>query len=241
MSPGDADVPLPPWTRAPQRTPRRRRDPLTQEAIVDAALAMLDTAGLDLLSMRRVARSLGTTAGALYWHVGSKDGLLDLVFDRIIGEQPVPDPDPDRWSEQVKQVARTMRATILSHRDVVRLSIGRIPMGPNALRYSDRLVAILRAGGLSPRLAVSGHQLLMSIVNGFAIDETGEGGRPPTELPPPDAAMARDYLATLPADRFPHLAELADHFADDAGDRFELLLDLFVDGLAQRARGEHVS
>ena len=38
-------------------------------------------------------------------------------------------------------------ATILGHRDIVRLSIGRIPMGPNALRYADRVLAILRAGG----------------------------------------------------------------------------------------------
>jgi AcrR family transcriptional regulator len=228
-------IPPPPWTRAPRPGPQRR-DPLTQEAIVDAALAMLDTAGLDALSMRRVARTLGTTAGALYWHVGSKDGLLDLVFDRIIGEQPVPDPNPDRWQEQVKEVGRTMRATILRHRDVVRLSIGRLPMGPSALRYADRLVAVLRAGGLPPQLAVHGHQLLISIVNGFAIDETGEGGHPPTDQPPPDAATARDYLAALPRDRFPQLTELADHVtAGDADQRFELLLDLFVDGLAQRA------
>jgi AcrR family transcriptional regulator len=39
--------------------------------------------------MRHVARTLNTTAAALYWHVGSKDGLLDLL--RVIGEQPVPD------------------------------------------------------------------------------------------------------------------------------------------------------
>jgi AcrR family transcriptional regulator len=224
--------------RVPRPGPQRRRDPLTQDAVVDAALAMLDTVGLDVLSMRRIARALGTTAGALYWHVGSKDGLLDLVFDRIIGEQPVPDPDPERWQEQVKEVARTMRATILRHRDVVRLSIGRMPMGPSALRYADRLVALLRAGGLSPQLAVSAHRLLFSIVNGFAIDETGEGGQPPADRPPPEAVaeMTRDYLATLPSDRFPHLAELADLVADDDADqRFELLLDLFVDGLAQRA------
>ena len=135
------DLPAPPWARAPQRSPRRRRDPLTQEAIVDAALEVLDADGLDLLSMRHVARTLGTTAGALYWHVGSKDGLLDLMFDRVIGEQPVPDPDPERWQEQVKEVRGTMRATILGHRDVVRLSIGRIPLGPHALRYADRVVA----------------------------------------------------------------------------------------------------
>ena len=234
----DVDPPPPPWTRTPQRPPRRRRDLLTQATIVDAALEVLDADGLDQLSMRHVARTLNTTAGALYWHVGSKDGLLDLILDRVIGEQEVPDPDPERWREQVKDVARTMRATILGHRDIVRLSIGRIPMGPHALRYADRVLAILRAGGLSDALAVSGHQLLISIVIGFCIDETGEGGHPPAEQPPPRAvaAMARDYLAALPADRFPNLVDLADHYAGaDADQRFELLLGIFVDGLAQRA------
>jgi AcrR family transcriptional regulator len=230
--------PPPPWARTPQRPPRRRRDPLTQDTIVDAALEVLDADGLDQLSMRHVARTLNTTAGALYWHVGSKDGLLDLILDRVIGEQEVPDPEPERWHEQVKEVARTMRATILGHSDVVRLSIGRIPMGPHALRYADRVLAILRAGGLPDALAVAGQQLLISIVIGFCIDETGEGGHPPAEQPPADTAatMVRDYLAGLPADRFPNLVDLAGHHADADGDaRFELLLAIFVDGLAQRA------
>jgi AcrR family transcriptional regulator len=211
---------------------------LTQEAIVQAALQVLDADGLDLLSMRHVARTLNSSAAALYWHVGSKDGLLDLLFDRVIGEQSVPDPDPDRWREQIKEVARTMRAAILRHRDIVRLSIGRIPLGPNALRYADRVLAILRAGGVPDGLAVAGHQLLFSIVMGFAIDETGEGGQPPADRPAPEdaAAMARAYLTSLPSDRFPHLVELADQIsAADADQRFELLLDVFVGGLAHRA------
>ena len=225
-------LPAPPWARAPQRVPRRRREPLTQEAIVDAALQVLDADGLDLLSMRHVARTLNTTAAALYWHVGSKDGLLDLIFDRVIGEQPVPDPEPERWEEQVKEVARTMRGAILGHRDVVRLSIGRVPLGPNALRYADRVLAILRGGGLPDELAVGGLQLLMSIVIGFTVDETGQP--PPGE---PADAMVGGYLASLPADQFPHLVAVAGHMGEDGTDqRFELLLDFFVDGLAQRAR-----
>ena len=49
--------------------------------------------------------------------------------------------------------------------------------------------------------------------------------------------MASDYLASLPTDRFPHLVAVAGHVAsDNADERFESLLDLFVDGLAQRAR-----
>ena len=228
-------LPAPPWARAPQRLPRPRRDPLTQDAIVDAALQVLDADGLDLLSMRHVARTLNTTAAALYWHVGSKDGLLDLIFDRVIGEQPVPDPDPARWQEQVKQVARTMRGAILGHRDVVRLSIGRVPLGPHALRYADRVLAILRAGGLPDEQAVAGLQLLISIVMGFTIDETGEGGQPPAGEPV--GAMVGDYLASLPADQFPHLVAVAGHIgAGDANRRFELLLDFFVDGLARHGR-----
>jgi AcrR family transcriptional regulator len=230
-----AEAPAPPWTRVPQRSPRPRRVPLTQDAIVDAALEVLDADGLDLLSMRHVARTLNTTAAALYWHVGSKDGLLDLIFDRVIGEQPVPDPDPGRWEEQIKDVARTMRSTILDHRDIVRLSIGRIPLGPNALRYADRVLGILRAGGLPDPLAVAGMQLLFSIVIGFAIDETGEGGQPPAEQPA--GAMVSGYLASLPSEQFPHLVAVAAHMGAMGADaRFELLLDFFVDGLTQRAR-----
>jgi hypothetical protein len=48
--------------------------------------------------------------------------------------------------------------------------------------------------------------------------------------------MVRDYIASLPGDEFPNLVAVADHFAfTDQDQRFELLLDLFVDGLAKRA------
>jgi AcrR family transcriptional regulator len=232
-------LPPPPWQRVPPRPVRRRRDPITREAIVEAALRILDAEGLDGLSMRRVAEALDTGAASLYRHVGSKDGLLDLVFDQVIGEQEIPDADPERWREQLKEVARTMRATILRHRDVVRISIGRIPLGPNALRYSERVLDILRAGGVPDQLAVLGHHLLIATVNGFTLDETGEAGEAPPDQPAPEQAaeMVRDYLASLPRDRFPNLVDLADHFAVGEPDtRFELLLDLFIDGLAKRAR-----
>jgi AcrR family transcriptional regulator len=229
-------LPPPPWQRAPQRTTRRRRDPITPEAIVQTAIRVLDQDGLDGLSMRRIADELGTGAASLYWHVGSKDGLLDLLFDHVIGEQEVPDPDPEHWREQLKQVARTMRATILRHRDVVRISLGRIPMGPNALRYSDRVLAILRAGGVPDQLALLGQHLLIVVVNGFTLDETVEVQPEDAQPGSQDTAnMVRDYLTSLPPQRFPNLVDLADHFAfADPDARFELLLDLFVDGLAQR-------
>jgi AcrR family transcriptional regulator len=235
-APAATAEPLPPapWQRAPQRAARRRREPITQKVIVESALRILDSDGLEALSMRRIAEELDTGAASLYWHVGSKDGLLDLLFDHVIGEQQIPDPDPAHWQEQLKQVARLQRATILRHRDLVAVSLGRIPMGPNALRFSERVLAILRAGGVPDDLAVSGHLLLIAAVNGFTLDETADE-RPVGEAAPSQEA-ARDYIASLPPGQFPNLTAVADHYAGvDRDERFELLLDLFVGGLARRA------
>src|SRR5262245_32795058 len=232
-------LPPSPFQRVPERGPGRRRDPLTREAIVAAALKVLDRDGLDGFSMRRVADELDTGAASLYWHVGSKDGLLDLVFEEIIGEHEIPDPDPEHWQEQLKDVARELRQTILRHRDVVRLSIGRIPMGPNAITVSERVLAILRAGGVPDDLAVQSYLLLMSVVNGFTMDEGGfaEDEQPP-DAPPVDeiGRMVQGYFESLPAERFPNLTEVAPSFAmSDQDARFDLMMDLFVEGLAKRA------
>ena len=177
-----APIAPPPWQRAPDRPSRRRRELISRDAIVTAAVQLLDREGLAALSMRRLAEELGTGAASLYWHVGSKDGLLDLVFDHVIGEGKVPDPDPERWQEQIKEVARAQRAASLRHPWLVRASIGRIPMGPNALHYSERILAILRAGGLPPRLAVQGYLLLIATING------SPSTRPAWKTPPAPAA-----------------------------------------------------
>jgi AcrR family transcriptional regulator len=242
-------IPPPPWQRLPDRKARRRREPISREAIVTAAVRLLDREGLAALSMRRLAEELGTGAASLYWHVGSKDGLLDLVLDQLIGKQELPEPDPAHWREQLKEVARIQRRTALRHPYLVRISIGRLPMGPNALRYSESVLAILQAGGLPPRLAVQGYLLLIATVNGFTVDETGveevdaEGSGAGLPVPANDPAglqevanMARDYIASLPAERFPNMVSLAEEFAfSDADERFELLIDIFVDGLARRS------
>jgi AcrR family transcriptional regulator len=235
-----SEVPPPPWQRSPRRPSRARRDPITVEAITDAAIKVLDSEGLDGLSMRRVADALNTGPASLYWHVGNKDGLLDLIFDQLIGEMRVPAPQGGRWKEQLKEVALDQRATILRHRDLVAISMGRIPMGPHALRYTEAVVAILRAGGVPDDLAVSGYLLLFALVNGFTMDEMAEpvtgsaGSDGSRESLSPSAVSG--YLASLPADQFPNITAVAPYFAQWDNDvQFGMLVDLYVDGLAQRA------
>jgi AcrR family transcriptional regulator len=207
------------------------------EAITEAAIKILDSEGLEGLSMRRVAEALNTGPASLYWHVGSKDGLLDLVFDQLIGELKVPAPQGDRWKEQLKEIALDQRATILRHRDLVAISVGRIPMGPHALRYTECVVGVLRAGGVPDDLAVSGYLLLFALVNGFTMDEMADPVLGPDDSPDQLSPSAvSGYLASLPVDQFPNIVASAPHFAQWDNDvQFEMLVDLYVDGLAQRA------
>ena len=141
MSPDE----LPPAPRLPTREerPRRRRQrALTREAIVDAALGIVDAEGLDAMTMRTVAHTLGTGAASLYAHVSSKEDLIELVVERVIGEMRViAEPEPARWQEQIKETMAEMRAVFGRHGDLARASFARIPMGENALRVTESVIA----------------------------------------------------------------------------------------------------
>jgi AcrR family transcriptional regulator len=232
-----AAVPEPPWLQSRKR-PALPRTPLSREAIVDAALRVLDREGLDGVSMRRVAEELGTTAGALYWHVRNKEELLGLVFDRVAGELDLPPPDPSRWEEQFKEVAREARSVMLRHRDIARFSLGRIPLGPNVLRVTEWMLALLRAAGVPDRVAAYVGDLFGLYVGAHAFEESVGLPSPTGEPLPPDEvlAMIRGYMASLPPSQFPNTVELVDELMSGGPDeRFEFGLDVIVRGLAAQA------
>src|SRR5687767_8219385 len=145
------DVPDPPWWR---RRPEAARDkqPLTRDAIVEAALVLLERDGLQGLSMRRLAQELGSGAASLYWHVGDKEELLNLLLDRIVGETPVPEPDPENWQGTVKELARGIRKHLSQRRDAAQISLGRVPAGPHSLPILERNLAVLAASKLPPQV-----------------------------------------------------------------------------------------
>ena len=81
------------------------------------------------------------------------------ALDQSLGEVEVPQPDPAKWAEQFAGIARQMRAVIGRHRDIVPASIGFFPGGGRALDCHERVLAILRTGGLSDGRAVAGPRL----------------------------------------------------------------------------------
>jgi AcrR family transcriptional regulator len=212
---------------APPREPARQ--PLSRERIVDAALRILDAGGLDAVSMRSVAEALGTGPASLYAHVSGKDELLSLLIERLAGELHLPEPDPERWQEQIKEIVRETHAVLLAHRDLARAGMGTVPLGEAALGVSERMIEILELGGLPQQVIAHAAGLLPLYAVATAAEQSLADERYLEEV--------EAYYAALPPDRFPHLAALARGLGrGDAGERFEFGLDVLVAGLAAYGR-----
>lgn len=222
----------PPWWRAPRAT-GRRTVPLSREAIIDAALAILDREGVDALTIRRLAQELGTGAASLYWHIGGKEELGELVYDRIMGEIDLPEADPARWEDQLKEVARQAYRAMLSHNDAVRLSIGRPPTGPHTLGIVEWMLALMRSAGVPDQPAAYFGNILGRFLDASVLEASGQIPRRADTNDQAAAETMRDYWAGLPPGRFPNLTALATTtFTVDADELFEFGLDLLVRGLA---------
>lgn len=225
------DLPDPPW-RA-ERKPSSRV-PLTREAIVEAALRVLDAEGLDGLSMRRLASELGVKAGSIYWHVRNKDELLQLVFERVMAEAELPPPDPSRWQEQLAELADQMREIFSRHRDAARISLGRAPTGPVVAVITEWFFALLTPAGIPDQVIAYLGDLFGLYVGAFAFEESMGADSPGIQGLPPEEffAMVKDYLRSLPADRFPHTRRTADLIFSGGRDaRYAFGIDLIIRGL----------
>lgn len=233
----DTELPLPPWRRGVPKRPPASRPPLSQEQIVNAGIRIVTEEGIDAVSMRRIAAVFNTSASSLYAHVANKEELLQLMFDQICADAHVPAPDPARWQEQVKEMARSGRDLMAKHNDIARAALATVPSGPNALRLSEGMLAIMLAGGVRPQIAAWAlDRLFLYIVTDAyesslhqqQIVETGTPGEYWSNF----VRQLTEFYESLPADRFPNIRANAKILTSGDGEqRFELGLDLLVDGL----------
>ena len=93
---------------------RGRRDPLSRRQIVTVALSIADEEGLEAVSMRRIAKELGTGAMSLYHYFDSRDELLELMGDTVASEMLVPNL-PAHWRDVLVAIAGHTRAMFLNH------------------------------------------------------------------------------------------------------------------------------
>jgi AcrR family transcriptional regulator len=211
---------------------------LSVPVIVAAAIEVLDEAGFAGLSMRRVADRLGTGAASLYAHVSGREELLELVFDALVGQVKLEEPDPARWREQVHRLLRDLRDILASHTDAALAGLGRVPTAPQTLAAAECLVGVLLAGGLSKRVVALGFDQLVLHVSASAYEAGLYRKADPAELDRYFAGV-HTFYATLPADRYPALTAIADDMTGpDSNERFAFGLDLILDGLEATSAAE---
>lgn len=203
---------------------------LSRAAIVRKAMEVLDQHGLPKLSMRKLAAELGAAPMSLYWHVPTKDALMELCLDEVYGEFELPDPEAD-WETALRDAMRAFRALALKHPWWVK-TIGEYnSIGPNAVAFTDAMFGPLLRAGLSRPAAAQSISTVSSYVVGYVIAEVNFIARGGMDSPPPDLAK----IADMYRDEHPDYVKMLDEQEIwSLESQFEFGLDCVVDGIKAR-------
>ena len=211
---------------------RRSEQKLDRPFIVRQAFAVLNDAGLEGLTLRRLASRLGVQAPALYWHFKSKQDLLDEMAAEVLRRSIVKNAALDtieNWPEWARAYYNSLRKTLLEYRDGAKMFSGTYLTDPSLYAPMEASLRRLADAGFTLRQAVVGLGALYSYTIGFVIEEQA------TELAPGEANPQYD-LATrdkrIDKKRYPLAAAAGREmfFAHDA--RFTEGIALIVAGMA---------
>lgn len=224
----------------PTKTSRgkRPRQPLSRDRVLQAALRLADRRGVDALSMRTLAQSLGVEAMSLYKHVANKDDVLDSLVDLVLGQIQVPPPGTE-WRSAMRDRARSARQVFRRHPWAVPLFESRLNRTPSPIRlaYPNAVIGLLRQGGFSVPMAYRAFLLLDSYLYGFLVQEVNWGFDDRDRLR--TAREAKDAMTRTSMEAYPHLVELTTYVMGPRGESPSLALDtefdhgleLILDGL----------
>ncbi|MGH2896687.1 MAG: TetR/AcrR family transcriptional regulator [Solirubrobacteraceae bacterium] len=225
------------WTR-PER-PRTRREPLTRERIVRAAIELADERGLEGLSTRAIAARLGSGPTSMYWHVPTQADLYELIVDQAIGEVPLLDSPSGDWRADMRHLAHGALAMFTRHPWLSLLGI-QPGIGPHSRRYGEFAVDVMIAAGVDDDTAIQATAIINNYVIGFAQRRAAWRQLKDRVGPNQDLdARLNQYLAELEVSD----PSLAEHFrtrsrlTDDAN--FNLGLDCVLEGIATQLLTPH--
>jgi AcrR family transcriptional regulator len=196
--------------------------------VLKAAIKMADESGLDGLTMRRLAQSLGSEVMSLYYYVQSKDALLDDILDAVVGEIG-PVAAGSGWKDEIRQIAISANEMLERHPWAAGLMMSPARVRSSRMRYMESLLGRLRRAGFSAEMTDRAYHALDSHIIGSAVWETGySAGSSGLD------DYAERFLRSFSEDEFPYLAEhVRQHMAIPAAGEttFAFGLDLILDGL----------
>jgi TetR/AcrR family tetracycline transcriptional repressor len=205
---------------------------LTKSAVIDQALQLADSVGLEALTIRKLATELGVTPMALYWHFRSKEELLTALVERVWSEI---DLEVDRgapWPDQLRTLFEALLAVLRAHPAAAKLLPEFDKQSEAALRPTELTLEILRDAGFDPEHAAgiaryalwNGIMLVMSEPGSewLSIEDRVQGQR-----------KKQITFAMLPPDAYPQLVECAVAMtsSEDPEFHYELGVSLFIAGV----------
>ncbi|HKF78182.1 MAG TPA: TetR/AcrR family transcriptional regulator [Candidatus Dormibacteraeota bacterium] len=227
------------WWRQRERRLFRRRpraDGLTIERIIEVALGVIDGDGLEALTVRRIASEFETGSASLYRHFSSREELLVLLVDNVIGSVRLP---PARLSgrAKVEWLAGELRRVLMSHPHLVPALRASPLLGPNAMRGADSALASLIEAGYEPVVAVRAYLALVDYVLGTVFFDTRTSSRRRGR-----GTASGERIDALPDEAFPTLRAHQVAFAAPSEEEvFSFGLRAFLDGLERRFLGSSSS
>jgi len=206
-----------------------RRETLTRQRVLEAAVELADRHGIESVSMRRLGQELGVEAMSLYTHVRSKDDLLDGMVEVVMSQVPAVNSRRG-WKPALRRAILGARGVLLRHPWTTDVIETRVAPGPSMLRQYDTVMGILRGGGFSLDLTHHAIHMLGSRLLGFTRELFDDS----PDLDPETAKAMAEQLGPM----YPHVAEMALGATHDGGlggcdtnFEFELALDVILDGL----------
>ena len=207
------------------------RAALSRDRVLRCAVELADEAGIDSLTIRSLARALGTKPMSLYHYVANKSEILDGIVDIVFSEIEMPSATGN-WRSEMHRRANSARRVLSRHKWAIGLLESRTTPGPATLRHHEATLASLRRAGFSVQMTAHAYALLDSYIYGFALQEAAL----PLTRPGAAAAVVNPLLELFAAGDYPHLMEIAtEHVMQpgyDFGDEFEIGLNAILDGLA---------
>lgn len=203
---------------------------LTRERVLDAAMRIADGEGLEALTMRRLADELGAGAMSVYHHVPNKDGIVDGILERVVGEMEP--PTGPHWKAALRAASVSAHEALGRHPWAAAALLGGERASPARLRHMDAILGCLRGAGFSDVETDLAYHVLDSHIMGFSLWLAGISAGLRRLGPVSNAYELFD------ASELPHLAEHIDvHLREDRTAQpspFAYGLDLILDGLERQ-------
>ncbi|MFK7893379.1 MAG: TetR/AcrR family transcriptional regulator [Granulosicoccus sp.] len=209
---------------------QQKRQPMSRERIITAAVDVADAIGVDALTIRKLADALQVKPMTIYHYVENKEAIIDGMVDAVFNEIDLPSSDA-LWKDAIRCRSASARAVLARHPWAVPLMESRRNPGPATLQHHDAVLACFRNGGLSVEMTAHAYALIDAFIYGFAIQEASLPATSGNEM----EQLAGDIMDSVPDNNYPHLMEFtAQHVLQpgyDFGKEFDFGLELILDGI----------